>query len=74
MELYQLGINDLAAGYRNREFSPSEVVEALLARIEAVGVEIDAFAIVTADTAIRQATQAESAGLARTNDRCSGSQ
>jgi aspartyl-tRNA(Asn)/glutamyl-tRNA(Gln) amidotransferase subunit A len=61
VELYQLGINDLAAGYRNREFSPSEVVEALLARIEAVGDEIDAFAIVTADTAIRQATEAESA-------------
>ena len=67
VELYQLGINDLAAGIEPG-VSPSEVVQALLARIEAVGDEIDAFAVVTADTAIRQATQAESA-LAREDER-----
>ncbi len=57
MELYQLGIEELTAGYRAREFSPTEVVGSLLARIEAVGDEIDAFATVTAETALRQASR-----------------
>ena len=54
-------MSELAAGYRSREFSPTEVVEALLARIEAVGSEIDAFATVTAETALSQAVEAERA-------------
>ena len=61
MELYQLGIEELGAGYRSREFSPTEVVEALLSRIEAVGSEIDAFATVTAEAALSQAVEAERA-------------
>jgi aspartyl-tRNA(Asn)/glutamyl-tRNA(Gln) amidotransferase subunit A len=68
MELYQLGIEELAAGYRGRDFSPVEVVQALLARIEGVGNDIDAFATVTADTALRQASEAETA-LAQGDDR-----
>ena len=73
MELYQLGIEELAAGYRTREFGPVEVVEALLARIEAVGDEIDAFATVTAETALGQAIEAERALRDKgTNDRSSG--
>jgi aspartyl-tRNA(Asn)/glutamyl-tRNA(Gln) amidotransferase subunit A len=68
VELYRLGIGELGAGYRSRQFSPTEVVEALLARIEAVGSEIDAFASVTADTALRQAAEAGTA-LAQGDDR-----
>ena len=68
MELHQLGIAELADGYRQREFSPVEVVEALLARIESIGNEVDAFATVTAETAFAQAIEAEGA-LGQGDDR-----
>jgi len=50
---------DLAASVRGKEISPVEVVEALLARIEALNPRLNAFCLVTADVARAAAREAE---------------
>jgi len=56
-ELHELTAIDLAAAYRRRDTSPREVVDHLLARIEAYSDEVGAFITVTA-AAARQAADA----------------
>jgi len=63
-ELALLSAVELAAGYRARRFSPVEVLDAVLARIERVNPRLNAFCAVTADAARREAKAAEAA-LAR---------
>jgi Asp-tRNA(Asn)/Glu-tRNA(Gln) amidotransferase A subunit family amidase len=48
-ELWRLGVNQLSAGYRQRRFTPLEVVESCLARLERVDPEIHAFVAVDQD-------------------------
>ena len=60
-ELAALSAVELAAGYRARHFSPVEVIDAVLARIERVNGRLNAFCQVTADAARREAKLAESA-------------
>ncbi len=50
---------ELAAGYRARKLSPVEVVDAVLQRIERVNPRLNAFCLVTADGARREAKLAE---------------
>src|SRR2546426_9437522 len=54
---------ELAAGYRAHRFSPVEVVDAVLTRIERVNPHLNAFCAVTADAARREAKAAEAAIL-----------
>ena len=49
---------DLVRGYRERRFSPLEVVEAVLARIEDLNPGLNAFVTVTADAALEAASRA----------------
>lgn len=58
-ELWRLGVAELAAGIERRDFSPLEVTEAFLNRIEAVEEGINSFATVTADAAHEQAALAQ---------------
>jgi aspartyl-tRNA(Asn)/glutamyl-tRNA(Gln) amidotransferase subunit A len=60
-ELARMSAVELAAGYRARHFSPVEVVDAVLARIERVNPRLNAFCVVTAEAARREATQADAA-------------
>ncbi len=60
-ELCFLSATELAAGYRARRFSPSEVVEAVLARIEAVNPLVNAYCTVTAEHARAEAREADAA-------------
>lgn len=55
---------ELAARIRSKQVSPVEVVEAVLARIEAVNPRLNAYCLVTADAA-RQAARAAEATLMR---------
>lgn len=58
-DLVWLSAAELGRLYRRREVSPSEVVEALLAHIEATDPAINAFITVTADIARGQARRAD---------------
>ncbi len=60
-KLALLSAVELAAGSRARHFSPVEGLDAVLARIERVNPKLHAFCVVTAETARREATQAEAA-------------
>ncbi len=60
-ELAALSAVELVAGYRARRFSPVEVVDAVLARIERLHSRLNAFCVVTADQARREAKAAEQA-------------
>lgn len=61
MELHWLGVRELNEGYQSRQFSPVEVVQALLDRIEATNGRLHAFLTVEADHALAQAKLAEAA-------------
>jgi Asp-tRNA(Asn)/Glu-tRNA(Gln) amidotransferase A subunit family amidase len=56
-DLCYLSATDLAAAIRTKQVSPVEVVNAVLSRIERLNPQLNAFCLVTADTA-RQAAQA----------------
>src|SRR6186713_2505416 len=54
---------DLIAGYRARSFSPVDVTEAILRRIDQLDPRVNAFVTKTPDHALEQARAAESAYL-----------
>src|SRR5919198_842324 len=60
-ELALLSAVELAAGWRPRRFSPVEVVDAVLARIERLNPRLNAICTLTADSARREAKAAEAA-------------
>lgn len=60
-DIAYLSAVELGRLYRRRELSPTEVVEAILARIEALNPTINAYVTVTADLARKQARRAEAA-------------
>ena len=55
---------ELAAAIRSRDVSPVDIVEAVLARIEAVNEQVNAFITVDADGALETARAAEAAVMA----------
>jgi aspartyl-tRNA(Asn)/glutamyl-tRNA(Gln) amidotransferase subunit A len=58
-ELCYLTITEEAAGLRRKEYSPVELTEALLQRIETIDGKLHCFITLTADLALHQAKQAE---------------
>jgi aspartyl-tRNA(Asn)/glutamyl-tRNA(Gln) amidotransferase subunit A len=58
-EICYLTIAEIAAALRRKEFSPVELTEALLARIEILDGKLHSFITLTADLARQQARQAE---------------
>jgi aspartyl-tRNA(Asn)/glutamyl-tRNA(Gln) amidotransferase subunit A len=58
-ELCYLTITEAAAGLRRKEYSPVELTEALLQRIETIDAKLHCFITLTTDLALRQAKQAE---------------
>ncbi|TYK49445.1 amidase [Actinomadura decatromicini] len=58
-EVHYAGLLDVAARIRDRELTPVELTEALLARIEHIDPALCSYATVTADAAIRQARTAD---------------
>lgn len=58
-ELCYLTIIEVAAGLRRREYSPVDLTEALLKRIESIDDKLHCFITLTADLALRQANQAD---------------
>jgi aspartyl-tRNA(Asn)/glutamyl-tRNA(Gln) amidotransferase subunit A len=58
-ELCYLTITEAAAGLRRKEYSPVELTEALLQRIETIDGKLHCFITLTADLALHQAKQAE---------------
>jgi aspartyl-tRNA(Asn)/glutamyl-tRNA(Gln) amidotransferase subunit A len=60
-ELALLSAGELAAGYCARRFSPVEVVDAVLGRIERLNPRLNAICTLTADSARREAKAAEAA-------------
>ncbi len=57
--LCYLKISEIAAALRRKEFTPVELTEALLRRIEAIDGKLHCFITLTADLALQQARQAE---------------
>ena len=60
-DLHRLSARDLLHGYRARSFLPSEVLEALIARIEAVEPLVNAFTTLALDRARAEAARADAA-------------
>src|SRR3954468_2359169 len=60
-ELWKLSASDLQTHYRSKALSPVEVTDAILARIDAVNPDLNAFVTVTDELAHSQAKAAESA-------------
>ena len=58
-ELCYLTIVEAAAGLRRKAFSPRELTEAALKRIESIDGKLHCFITLTADLALRQAKEAE---------------
>ncbi|MBI4305321.1 MAG: amidase [Chloroflexi bacterium] len=58
-ELHYLTITELAAQIRSKKISPVEVTRAQIGRIEKLDPKLRSYATVTADTALKQARQAE---------------
>jgi aspartyl-tRNA(Asn)/glutamyl-tRNA(Gln) amidotransferase subunit A len=58
-ELCYLTIIEVAAGLRRREYSPVDLTEALLKRIESIDDKLHCFITLTADLALGQAKQAD---------------
>jgi aspartyl-tRNA(Asn)/glutamyl-tRNA(Gln) amidotransferase subunit A len=63
-DLCYMPATDLAAAIRRKQVSPVEVITAVLARIEQLNPELNAFCLVTAETA-RQAAQAAEQAVMR---------
>lgn len=58
-DIFYAGIAEIGAKLRRKEISPVELVDALLARIEAIDGKLHSFITVTAELARQQARQAE---------------
>ena len=58
-EVFWRSALDLAAAIRAKQVSPVEITEAVLARIEALNPRLNAFCLITADLALRDAREAE---------------
>lgn len=58
-DLCFLSAAELAEGYRGGKFSPVEAARALLSRIEAVNPKINAYTLIDADSALRDARASE---------------
>jgi aspartyl-tRNA(Asn)/glutamyl-tRNA(Gln) amidotransferase subunit A len=58
-ESHELSAADLSRAYRDGDLSPVEVAQGLLARIEALDAEINAFCLIDAETTLAQATASE---------------
>lgn len=58
-EIFWRSALELAAAIRAKQVSPVEITEAVLARIEALNPHLNAFCLVTADLALRDAREAE---------------
>ena len=58
-ELSHLGITEAANGLRRKDFSPPELAQACLKRMESVDGKLHSFITVTADLALEQAQKAE---------------
>ena len=65
MEIAFMPANELAAGIRNKNFSPVEVMENSLARIAEVNPELNCFCFVFAEEAMELARKAEAAIMRR---------
>ena len=64
MQLHELTALQVASGVRRREFSPIDVVEHALARIDALDRRLGAFVTVTPEAALEQARRAEALVMA----------
>jgi aspartyl-tRNA(Asn)/glutamyl-tRNA(Gln) amidotransferase subunit A len=60
-ELYRLSAGALAAGIRDRRFSPVEALDEILARVEALNPVLNAYCLVRGDDVRGEARRAESA-------------
>jgi aspartyl-tRNA(Asn)/glutamyl-tRNA(Gln) amidotransferase subunit A len=58
-ELSYLSITEAASGLRRKEFSPVDLTQACLKRIESIDGKLHSFITVTADLALEQARKAE---------------
>ena len=58
-ELFHLSITEAASGLRRKEFSPVELAQACLKRMESIDGKLHSFITVTADVALEQARKAE---------------
>lgn len=68
MDLHTLGIADLRRGLRSKEFSATELTQAMLGRIEALDPKIHSYLEVTKDSALSQAKEVDAAIQAGTYD------
>lgn len=59
MSFYRMTAADLLNGYRKKQFSPVEAVQALFARIDRLNPEINAFVTLNREDALKQARQSE---------------
>ena len=58
---HTMSATELIAGYRDKSFSPVEVTEAILQRIDQLDPKVNAFVTKTPELAIEQARAAEAA-------------
>jgi Asp-tRNA(Asn)/Glu-tRNA(Gln) amidotransferase A subunit family amidase len=58
-ELSHLSITEASSGLRRKEFSPVELAQACLERIESIDGKLHSFITITADLALKQARNAE---------------
>lgn len=68
MDLHTLGIADLRRGLRSKEFSATELTQAMLGRIEALDPKIHSYLEVTKNSALSQAKEVDAAIQAGTYD------
>ena len=68
MDLHTLGIADLRRGLRSKEFSATELTQAMLGRIEALDPKINSYLEVTKESALSQAKEVDAAIQAGTYD------
>ncbi len=68
MDLHTLGIADLRRGLRSKEFSATELTQAMLGRIEALDPKIHSYLEITKDSALSQAKEVDAAIQAGTYD------
>ncbi|MBV9330819.1 MAG: amidase, partial [Alphaproteobacteria bacterium] len=63
-EIHELGAAELSAGFTAKDFSPVEVAETCLARIEALDSDINSFCLVDREISLAQAEESEARRMA----------